>query len=120
VPDDRFTDRLDPTTFADDPVVGGYEQGPDDDDALWVSERLFARLTAVAAGYELHTLPMLGQSDPVALNRARCTSLLTEVTFVAERLNDPLIQEIAQVLQHYITRRTNNPLWDGSITIEGE
>lgn len=120
MPDDRFADRLDASTYAEDPVVGVYERGPGDADGLWVSERLFARLTAVAAGYELHTLPMLGRSDPINLNRVRCTSLLAEVAFVAERLDDPLIGALAQDLQRYITRRTNNPLWDGSITVEGE
>jgi hypothetical protein len=120
VSNDRFADRLDAKRFADDPIVEMHEHGPADADALCISERLFARLAAVATGYELHTLPMLGGADPVTLNRTRCASLLAEVVFVAERLNDPLIHEVAQAVQDYITRRTNNPLWDGGITVEGE
>ena len=67
-----------------------YESDPDEEDSLWIPERLFGRLTQVASAYELHTLPMLGGMDPVQLNRARCEALLDEVAFVAERLNDPL------------------------------
>jgi hypothetical protein len=59
VPTERFADRLDPASYTDDPVVGVYEADPDAADALWISERLFGRLTLVASAYELHTLPLL-------------------------------------------------------------
>lgn len=83
---DRFDDRLDAATYEDDEVVGVFESDPGESDSLWLSERLFCRLTAVANGYELHTPPMLGGSDPVRLNQQRCQSLLDELAFVAERL----------------------------------
>lgn len=100
-------------------MVGVYEADPDEDDALWISERLFGRLAYVASAYELHTLPMLGGTDPVPLNRKRCEGLLDEVAFVAERLNDPLAAEIAQSLTTYLTRRLWNPRWDAVVTFEG-
>jgi hypothetical protein len=87
---DRFAERLDPASYSDDPGVGVYETDPDDADSLWISERLFGRLTLVGSAYELHMLPLLGGTDPVRLNRARCEALLDEVAFVAERLNDAL------------------------------
>lgn len=115
-----FDDRLDPQTYAGDPVVGVYEHGPDDADALWIPERLFARLTCTAAGYEMHTLPMLGGEDTVVVERSRCSALLDEIAFVADRLDDPLATQVSQHLYDYISRRTNNPLWDGAIVVEGE
>ena len=120
MPTNRFADRLDPVTFADDPVVGVYEGGPDDGDALWISERLFGRFTLVASAYELHALPLLGGTDPVPLNRATYESLLDEIAFVAERLDDPLVTQVAQTLSDYLASRTQNPVWGGVITVEGE
>ena len=39
---DRFADRLDAATYADDDeVVGVYELDPSEADALWLSARLF-------------------------------------------------------------------------------
>jgi hypothetical protein len=119
VPIDRFSDRLDAASYTDDPEVGVYESDPAEEDSLWISERLFERLTKVALAYELHTLPMLGGMDPVRLNRARCEALLDEVAFVAERLNDPLAAEVAQSLSAYLTRRIWNPRWDAVVTFEG-
>lgn len=94
-------------------------EGESGRDALWVSERLFARLTRVADAYELHTLPTLVGPDPIQLNRARCESLVDELAFVAERLRDPLAAEVARALTDYVTHRIWNPLWNGFVTFEG-
>lgn len=121
VPQDRFADRLNSATYNDDDgTVGVFEADPGEDDSLWISERLFLRLTAVASGYELHTLPMLGGTDPVRLNRQRCQSLLDELSFVAERLNDPIASSTAQAIQDYIAVRVRCPLWNGEVTFEGD
>jgi hypothetical protein len=97
-----------------------FESNPADHDSLWLSGRLFHRLTGVAAAYELHTLPMLGGSEPARLNRVRCESLLDELAFVADRLNDPLAVKTAQVIADYVAVRTRRPAWDGSVTFEGD
>ena len=79
MPQDRFADRLDPATYEDDDeVVGVFESDPSETDALWLSARLFRRLTGVAQAYELHVLPLLDDPDPVRLNRARCEAVLDE------------------------------------------
>ncbi|QTE31096.1 hypothetical protein [Pengzhenrongella sicca] len=118
---DRFADRLDPATYAeDDEVVGVFESDPSDQDALWLSARLFRRLTGVALAYELHSLPMLGGLDPVRLNRARCESLLDEIAFVAERLDDPLAAAMAQSITDYLAVRTRRAAWDGTVMFEGD
>ena len=51
--------------------MGIYESTPDDGDSLWLSEFLGQRLAHSAAAYELHTLPMIGGSDEVRLNKQR-------------------------------------------------
>lgn len=118
---DRFADRLDAATYgADDEVVGVFETDPGEEDSLWLSARLFRRLTAVSTAYELHTLPMLGGSDPVRLNQQTCQWLLDELAFVAERLNDPLAATTAQAIQDYVAVRARRPGWAGAVTFEGD
>jgi hypothetical protein len=118
---DRFADRLDASIYEDDDeTVGVFESSPAEQDSLWLSGRLVHRLTGVAAAYELHTLPMLGGSEPVRLDRLRCESLLDELAFVADRLNDPLAVQTAQVIADYVAIRTRRPEWVGPVTFEGD
>lgn len=46
----RYSDRLDPATYADDEPVVIFEEGHEAD-GLYVSERLFWRLVQVGKGY---------------------------------------------------------------------
>lgn len=117
----QFADRLEAETYRDDDgLVGMYEFLPSDGDALWLSERLFRRVTQVAAAYELHTLPLLGGSDPVTLSRPMCASIVDELEFVADRLNDPLAHRTAQALTDFMGIRLRRPGWEGSVTVEGD
>jgi hypothetical protein len=118
---DRYADRLDPSTYEnDDDTVGIFESTADDPDSLWLSGRLFHRLTGVAVSYEMHTLALLADVDSDRLNRAGCESLLDELAFVADRLNDPLAVRTAQTITDFIGQRLRQPRWDGSITFEGD
>jgi hypothetical protein len=118
---DRFADRLDASTYEDDDeTVGVFESSPAEQDSLWLSGRLFHRLTGVAAAYALRTLPMLGGSESVRLDRLRCESLLDELAFVADRLNDPLAVKTAQVIADYVAIRTRRPARAGSVTFAGD
>lgn len=118
---DHYADRLDPSTYQDDDdTVGLFETSPSEPDSLWLSGRLFHRLTGVAVAYELHTLAQLRALDDDRLNRARLESLFDEVAFVADRLNDPLATETAQAISNYVAARLNRPMWDGSITFQGD
>jgi hypothetical protein len=118
---DRYADRLDAATYEDDDdTVGIFESSPEEPDSLWLSGRLFNRLTGVAAAYDLHTLPMLGGPEAEQLNRPRCESLLDELAFVADRLNDPLAVQTAQAISDYVATRLGRPEWSGSITVEGD
>lgn len=112
---------MEPKTYQDDDgLVGVYELDPSDTDALWLSERLFQRLTLVARAYELHTLPLLGGLEPVTLTRPMCDSLMGELGFITDRLNDPVARETAQVLADFVASGLRRPGWDGSVTVEGD
>lgn len=118
---DRFADRLDAATYADDDkVIGVFESDPYESDALWLSARLFRRLTGVARAYELHALPLLDDPDPVRLNRERCGAVLDEIAFVAERLDDEVAIGMAQSITDYLSARMRGPAWAGPVTIEGD
>jgi len=113
---ERFADRLDPKTYeTDDEVAGLFESDPGEPDALWCSGRLFRRLTGIASAYELHTLPLLNGSSDVRLNRSQCLSLLDEIAFVAERVNDALLVGVAQSVSDYVAARVRRPRWLGTI-----
>jgi hypothetical protein len=119
VPLDRFADRLNPDTYAhDDDGVAVFEATPDEADALWLSARLFRRLTFIARGYELHALPLLDSPEPVVLNRPRCEAVVDEIEFVATVLDDRLTIELAQSLTDYLSERMRRPSWDGTVTVD--
>jgi hypothetical protein len=46
-------------------------------------------------------------------------SMLDEIAFVAERLDDPVAVGMAQSIAEYLTVRTRRPVWDGPVTFEG-
>lgn len=100
--------------------MGIFEISPDEPDSLWLSDRLFHRLTGVAIAYDLHTLATMRVLDDDRLNRARCESLLDELAFVAERLNDPVAAGTAQAISDYVASRLGRPMWDGLITFQGD
>lgn len=115
-----YADRLDTQRYADDPVVAVHGGDPAAEDTVWLPERLFARLTLVARAYELPVLPLLGGPDPVALGRALCESVVEEVEFVADRLDDPLLHRTARLLVDAAVARLRRPAWPGDLVVEGE
>lgn len=116
-----FADRLEAETYRDDDGrVGVFEVAASDADALWLSERLFRRLTLVAQAYELHTLPLLGGVDAVTLTKPMCASLVDELGFITDRLDDQLAHDTAQALSDFILHRLRRPGWDGTVIIEGD
>lgn len=90
-----FADRLEPGRYSDDPPVHLFrcdQIGPMDE-GLWVPERIWERVRLLGAAYEAHLLPLLdGSTDPVFLNPEQCGTLESELRFVAERLDDPLVE----------------------------
>lgn len=86
---------------------------------MWLPERLFDRLVHAGRAYELHTLPMLGGPEPVRLNALRCGTLVDELDFLGEMLNDPAARSTARTLADYLASRLRKPSWTGLVTIEG-
>lgn len=74
----------------------------------------------VLPAYELHTLPLLGGSDPVTLSRPMCASVVDEMEFLIDRPNDPLVHEVAQAVTDFMTIRLRRPSWEGPVTVEGD
>ena len=83
---DRFDDRLDPNTFAEDEPVG--VSCPETDIEAWVPEDLFFRMQSIAAGYRLHVLPLLGEGSLWSLSVPQAESLCDELAFLAKVTND--------------------------------
>jgi hypothetical protein len=97
---DRFLDRFDPATYADDePVCLFLVEGVGGDTEVWVPERLWHRLQAIASAYHLHLLPVLGWSrDPRFINAQQCQTLVDELEFVATVVDDALLNALIQEL----------------------
>lgn len=112
-----YADRLDPQTYADDVVVAVYRDKPGD--GISVPEQVFWRFVYVAKGYSLHLLPLLGGSEPVKLSRPMIQTLVDEISFVADRLQDPVVELWAARL----LKAAQAALWqrgDVHLTVEGE
>lgn len=92
-----FADRFIIGRYADDPLVHIYRcdrTGPVADD-LWIPERVWERVRLLAAGYELHLLPLLdGSTDPVFLNGTQCRGAEVELRFLGEVVSDPVIEDL--------------------------
>lgn len=84
------------------------------------SPSAFRRITLVAQAYELHTLSLLGGMSRVALTRPMCASLIDELAFVADRLNDPLAHDTVRALSDFVVARLRVPGWHGTVTVEGD
>jgi hypothetical protein len=85
----EFADRFLDSTYADDePVHIFIPRGTD----RWVPERLWWRLVGLGRAYEVHLLPLLpGATDPQFLNAQQVATLVDEVQFVADVVDDDLI-----------------------------
>jgi hypothetical protein len=113
----RYADRFAASAYADDEPVGVFVS-EDDLDAVWVPERLFFRLKAVAEGYELHLLPLLGGREPMTLNADQMHNLLDELDFLRALLTaDQLIAEQVERLSLYLSALLRHP--GASVTVEG-
>ena len=98
--DERYADRLDSANYADDPDVGWFSSDPPAE--AWVPERLVDRLRALGRAYELHLLPHLPGPEALSLNAVQVLTLIEEMDFLGERVNDPaltaLIADLREVL----------------------
>ncbi len=115
---DRFADRLDPATYAQDEPVGA---GTSTDYSGWVyvPDRLFDRIQHLARGYDLHILPGLHLNHRNDLERDRTTSLIDELEFLAEVTNDPALFAAIAVRRDAASRALRDPIRSKKFLIEG-
>jgi len=87
---DRYRDRTDSSTYQrDEPVGVGPEAGDSNYDGwIWIPERLFARMQHIARAYELHVLSRLDPYDRNVLGREQTETLVDEIEFISEILQD--------------------------------
>jgi hypothetical protein len=119
VASEAYADRLQPETYADDEVVGVFRTAHSEADAVWLSVRLFRRLTSTASGYELHVLPQLGGRELVRLMKPQVEALLDEVVFVGDRLNDKVARTTAGTLIDYLVTQLGHGDPELVVTVEG-
>jgi hypothetical protein len=114
----RFADRLEPATFSDDPPIGA---GASDDYTDWVylPERLFYRMLDLGRAYDLHILPSLHLYDRNELDRDRTASLIEELEFLADVVNDRALTGAITVLRDAASRAARSPLDSTRFFIEG-
>jgi hypothetical protein len=92
----RLDDRLDPGTYAGDPlvVIRGASRGGDG--GVWISERVAWRLLDVGRGYDLHYLGQVIEIHGVTtLGPLQCQGVADELAFVRDLVNDPVLADVA-------------------------
>jgi hypothetical protein len=112
VTNSRFDDRLIEATYEDDALTGVFVDDPDG--GVWIPEALFDRLVQIGKAYSLHVLPMLGGSERIPLNRLAAESLLDELAFVAERVNDDLFVRHIGDTERFVAETLRRP---GEVTV---
>lgn len=87
----RFADRLEPGTFAEDEPVHVF--CPETQAEAWVPGPLFNRMKDVAHGYRLHVIPQLAPDALRFLNVCQAESLADELAFLQQVTNDAALHE---------------------------
>lgn len=97
----RFSERLDPATYADDEMVefavvrsAGVPAPIDLTQSSQVSERLWHRIMALGTAYALHFPTIIDPTVDTVLNPAQCESLSEELEFLRSLLRDPAAERI--------------------------
>jgi hypothetical protein len=92
---ERYGDRIKPSTYETDEVVGVGPASQADryEGWIWIPERLFARMQHIATAYALHVVPNLKPNGRNALGREQTEGLLDEIEFIAEVTADPALHE---------------------------
>jgi hypothetical protein len=108
---DRYGDRLEAATYEGDEPVGA---GPAQDAGkyegwIWIPGRLFARMQQIAEAYELHVLPGLGFYDRNVLGREQLESLLEEIEFIGNVVDDPAIHPQLEQLRNVALKVVRAP-----------
>lgn len=116
----RYDDRLDLARYERDGPVGvGPGHEPESYEGwVWIPERLFARMCFIAAAYEFHVLPGLDGYDRNTLRPEQVETLLDEVEFIGNLVEDPALLEQLEKLRRVaqVVTRQHRP---ADLIIEG-
>jgi hypothetical protein len=115
-----YSDRFVASTYSDDEPVLFSVTAENRNDRFSVSmpESLFARAIKLGAAYNLHLLPTLEVYGETSLVKAQCATLLQEVRFVVEIVNDSLLRQHLSELISALERCAHAPGLSGML-IEG-
>lgn len=111
-----LSDRLDASTYADDPPVAvGVATSNNEEWILWIPERLWDRLLALGAGYQLHRLRLMQGEERVVLDRVQLPFLVEELNFLRRTSKDPLLVSTVTDLTQLATRVIDESLLDALV-----
>ena len=91
---ERFADRLDPATFASDEPVEFRTSSQAVGTGTFLPEGVLARVRSLGVAYDLHVLEnLITPYEAVELEWPQAESLLAEIEFLAEVVNDPVVSD---------------------------
>lgn len=109
---DEYRDRFDPKKYEEEePVAVGY--GPPgaeewwqniEEEIAWIPSPIFARAQAIASGYDLHLMPVINIYVRTELNQSQAETLLSELRFIRQVANDPLLAEWLEKAEKNVLR----------------
>ncbi|MCB1045546.1 MAG: hypothetical protein KDC35_21580 [Acidobacteria bacterium] len=107
----NLEDRVAPTSFDDDEVVGfsGTAQDVDIDetpesDWVWIPETLFNRLILIGKAYDLHFASLIDWHEDSVLNSKQCEGFLAELEFIRRIVSDAALHEaLDRILSAVVT-----------------
>lgn len=120
VTEERYADRLAPSRYANDPLVGVFAYNDSEPIEAWVPERVWQRLCSLGFAYELHYLSLSpGARDPTAWNTRQAHALLEELAFVGGVINDRLLNEHLEAVSRVVAVGARGGQ-DPALRIEGQ
>ncbi len=109
---DEYKDRFDPKKYEqEEPVNVGYGVPGEEkwgreieQEIALVPSPIFARAQAIARGYELHLMPLIDIYVRTELNKTQAETLLSELKFVKQVANDPLLAGWLEKIEKNVLR----------------
>lgn len=101
----RYPDRFESARFENDEPIELRAVSEPIGSGQMVPEGIFARLVLAGRAYDLHVLgSVLTWGQVCTINSLQCESLLDELAFVAELLNDPLVAGAVAEIEGTVAR----------------
>jgi hypothetical protein len=105
---DRLTAGTEFTT-GEGVSVGVMRPGEDVEELGFIHGPLFVRAQRIADAYELHVLPGIEFYAESALVKAQCQSLVEELAFISDVVNDDVLRDQLVTLREAALRVVRSP-----------